>query len=62
MLSKETKYKKLGAPPLPFKDWRDLMIVWLIEERVRKGLSVLRSVEFVKNSKEFKSLMSGLGM
>ena len=53
LLDQLANYKKLGAPPLPFKDRRDLMIVWLIEEKVRKGHSVSRSAQLVKDSKEF---------
>ena len=58
-LEKElAKYKKLGAPPKPFKDRRDLMIVWLIEEKIRDGHSVSRSVQLVQKKDELKFNLS----
>ena len=56
LLDQLANYKKLGAPPLPFKDRRDLMIVWLIEEKVRKGHSVSRSAQLIQNSKDLEKL------
>ena len=46
-----------GAPPLKKRDHRDMMIIWSIEEYVRKGHSVYRAVDLFHNSKNYKKLI-----
>lgn len=52
------KYKSLGKPKLFKKDWRDLLIVWLVhEKKAVRGFSVTRSAELLKDSKELNILL-----